>query len=206
MLEYFLHQVADLQACNFVKKRLRQWCFRAAKFSRAPILKNVGERLILKWLYEVTVWYFIPGQSLSKPSWLSNITEMPVAFKSESSRQSGADAVFIFNLCFLLNLGFVCLSVTNTTHKVNACSHWTPPCLSFVFDFYKFIMQTSLQLRFLISEWLSWLKTRFSNLFLNSWQRMWHLKKLSKKSHIQNVVLVNFSLTTKKSYCSSLNI
>ena len=84
MLEYFLHKVADLQACNFVKKRLLQWCFRAAKFSRTPILKNVGERLILNWLYEVIVWYFVPGQSLSKPSWLSNITEMPVAFKSES--------------------------------------------------------------------------------------------------------------------------
>ena len=130
-------------------------------------------------------------QSLSNQSLKDNQVHMPSLY---------------LTLCFLLNLGFVCLSVTNTIHKVNACSHWTPPCLSFVFDFYKFIMQTSLQLRILISEWLSWLKTRFSNLFLNSWQRMWHLKKLSKKSHIQNVVLVNFSLTTKKSYCSSLNI
>ena len=71
--------------------------FSCCEVLKNTILKNVGERLILNWLYEVIVWYFTSGQSLSKPSWLSNITEMPVAFKSESERQSGAYAVFIFN-------------------------------------------------------------------------------------------------------------
>ena len=43
----------------------------------------------------------------------------------------------------------------------------------------------------------SWLKTYFPNLLLNSWQMIWYLRKLSKKSHIQIVIIISFSLTTK---------
>ena len=38
--------------------------------------------LPLNWLYEVTVWNFVSGSHL-KPSRLSNITKIPVNFKSK---------------------------------------------------------------------------------------------------------------------------
>ena len=37
------------------------------------------------------------GQSLSKPSCLSNITKIPIAFKQEPQTNFGAYAVFTFN-------------------------------------------------------------------------------------------------------------
>ena len=48
-----------------------------------PILKNICVWLLLNWLYKMVVWNFVSGQSLSKPSWLSNITKIPVAFKPD---------------------------------------------------------------------------------------------------------------------------
>ena len=36
------------------------------------------------WFYEVIVQNFVSGQSLSKVSWLSNITKIPVAFKTRA--------------------------------------------------------------------------------------------------------------------------
>ena len=50
------------------------------KFLSAPIFKNICIRLILNWFYEAIVWNFVSGLHL-KPSWLSNTTKMPVAFK-----------------------------------------------------------------------------------------------------------------------------
>ena len=43
------HKVARLQACNVIKKRLLHNCFpvKFEKFLRTPILKNIGERLLL---------------------------------------------------------------------------------------------------------------------------------------------------------------
>ena len=69
----------------FIIKRLQHRCFTVniAKFLRIPILNKICVRLLLNWLYEVIVWGFVSGQSLSKPSWLSNITKIPAAFKSE---------------------------------------------------------------------------------------------------------------------------
>ena len=39
----------NLQACNFIKKRLQHRCFplHVRKFLRTPILKNISERLLL---------------------------------------------------------------------------------------------------------------------------------------------------------------
>ena len=68
---------------NFIKKRVQRRCFTVAKFLRTPILKNICVRLLLNWLLKVIVWNFVSGQSLSKPSWLGNITKIPVAFQSE---------------------------------------------------------------------------------------------------------------------------
>ena len=44
MLEFFVNKVADFQACNFIKKRLKHWCFSAkfAKSLRASILHNTS--------------------------------------------------------------------------------------------------------------------------------------------------------------------
>ena len=42
--------------------------------------EKICVRQLLKWLYEVIVWNFVSGSHL-KPSWLSNITKIPVTFK-----------------------------------------------------------------------------------------------------------------------------
>ena len=39
-------------------------------FCERPILKNICVRQLVNWLYEVIIWNFVSGQSLSKPSWL----------------------------------------------------------------------------------------------------------------------------------------
>ena len=43
----------NLQSCNFIQKRLQHKCFpiKILKFIRAPILKNICERLLLKVSY-----------------------------------------------------------------------------------------------------------------------------------------------------------
>ena len=45
----FFNKVAGLKACNFIKKRLQHGCFlvKFAKLLRAPILKNMCQRLVL---------------------------------------------------------------------------------------------------------------------------------------------------------------
>ena len=60
MSESLFNKVTDLQACNFVKKRLRHKCFpvKFAKFSRTAILKNVCERLLLKSEYVMQNSFF----------------------------------------------------------------------------------------------------------------------------------------------------
>ena len=49
VLEYLFNEVAGLKAYNAIKKRLQHRCFsvKFAKFLRAPILKNICERLLL---------------------------------------------------------------------------------------------------------------------------------------------------------------
>ena len=49
MLESLLNKVANLKACNFIKKRLHHRCFpvKFAKILRIAILKNICERLSL---------------------------------------------------------------------------------------------------------------------------------------------------------------
>ena len=49
VLESLFHKVAALKACSFNKKRIQHRCFpvNIAKFLRAPILKNICERLLL---------------------------------------------------------------------------------------------------------------------------------------------------------------
>ena len=46
---FFFNKNAGLQACNFIKKRLKHRCFPAntTKFLRTPILKNICERMLL---------------------------------------------------------------------------------------------------------------------------------------------------------------
>ena len=50
--------VGDLQACNFIKKRLQHRCFPVAKFLGRPILKRIRVPLFLN-LYEVILWNFV---------------------------------------------------------------------------------------------------------------------------------------------------
>ena len=49
MVKSLFNYVADLKTCNFIKKRIQHRCFpgKFAKFLRTPILKNIGERLLL---------------------------------------------------------------------------------------------------------------------------------------------------------------
>ena len=51
----FFKKVAGRQACNFTKKRLQDGCFpvNTAKFLRAPIFKNICERLLMASMSEV---------------------------------------------------------------------------------------------------------------------------------------------------------
>ena len=44
------NKVAGLKTCSFIKKRLQRKCFplKFAKFLRAPIVKNICERLLPK--------------------------------------------------------------------------------------------------------------------------------------------------------------
>ena len=48
-MEPIFNKVADLQACNFIKKRLQRRCFpeNTAKILRTHILKNISKRLLL---------------------------------------------------------------------------------------------------------------------------------------------------------------
>ena len=48
-LESLFNKVADLQACNVIKKRLQYWCFpvNIAKSLRAAILKIICKRVLL---------------------------------------------------------------------------------------------------------------------------------------------------------------
>ena len=50
MLESYFNKVAGLQAYNFIKKRLQHRCFpvNITKFLRIPILKNICQRLLLR--------------------------------------------------------------------------------------------------------------------------------------------------------------
>ena len=54
----FFNKVADLEACNFIKKRLQHRCFpvNIAKFLRAPILKNTCQRLLLPIHFSGRIW------------------------------------------------------------------------------------------------------------------------------------------------------
>ena len=53
MLESVFSKAADLRECTFIKKELQHSCFPVnfAKFLRAPILKNICERLVLYFHY-----------------------------------------------------------------------------------------------------------------------------------------------------------
>ena len=57
-------------------------------FCVTAFLKNICLRLLLNRLHEVIVWNYIPGQLLSKLSWLSNITKLPVALNQSFKHDS----------------------------------------------------------------------------------------------------------------------
>ena len=69
----------DSNTCSFL---LRNFC-------ETPILKNICVRLLLNWLYESDCLDFVSRQWLSKPTWLSNIAKIPIAFKPELEHNSG---------------------------------------------------------------------------------------------------------------------
>ena len=74
------------------------------------------------------VWNFVSGKLLSKPSWLSNITKILVAFKLKLLTQFSTYVVFTFNpyAFFWTLVSFVCSSLTVNPQKANACSPWAP--------------------------------------------------------------------------------
>ena len=62
MLESLFNKVADIEACNVIKKRLQHRCFsmNIAKFLGTPILKNICERMLLKITrYTGTKWIIL---------------------------------------------------------------------------------------------------------------------------------------------------
>ena len=59
---------ASIKACNFIKKRLRHWCFpvKRTKFLRAPILKKICVRLLLAFFF-FDFFLFFDVESVLKP-------------------------------------------------------------------------------------------------------------------------------------------
>ena len=84
MLKSLLNKVADHETCNFIEERLQPRRFRVDidKFSRAPILKMICVRLLLKYLGSDCLRRF-SGELLSKPSWLNITTKILVIAKLE---------------------------------------------------------------------------------------------------------------------------
>ena len=71
-------------------------------------------------------WNFVFGSHL-KPSRHSNITKILVAFKPDLLKKYWRICcLYIWPLCFLVNLGFICSLLIFTTQKSNAFSPWTP--------------------------------------------------------------------------------
>ena len=93
----FFIKVQTFRRTTLIKKTPTQVFSCCEIFAKYLFLKNICVRLLLNWLDEVIVWNFVSGQSVSKPTWLSNITKIPVAFKPELLTEFGAYAVFIFN-------------------------------------------------------------------------------------------------------------
>ena len=86
--EQLLYQTGKSRHQRFSMKMLflnilqYSWENTCVEFSRTPILKNICIWLLLNWLYKVIVWNFVSGLHL-KSSQLSNITKIPVTFKTE---------------------------------------------------------------------------------------------------------------------------
>ena len=55
-LESLFNKVADLQAYNFIKRRVRHSCFpvKFVKLLRTPILNNISERLLLGIVFAIS--------------------------------------------------------------------------------------------------------------------------------------------------------
>ena len=71
LLESLVDKAANLKPAALVNRDFKSGVFLQQIFCETSILKNIYVRLLLKWLYEVTVWNFVSGLSLSRPSWLS---------------------------------------------------------------------------------------------------------------------------------------
>ena len=72
--------------------------------SRVPQLASGQLATFSNWVEEVVVWKFVSGDSLSKPSWFSNITKM-----------NHTASLNLTSVSFHLNLGFISSSLTVTT-------------------------------------------------------------------------------------------
>ena len=79
----FLIKPQTFRTSTLLKRGSNTGFFLFQNFCESPILKNICVRLLLNRLCEAVVWNFVCGDSLSKPSWLRNITQIPVAFKPE---------------------------------------------------------------------------------------------------------------------------
>ena len=125
--EQLLYQTGKNSHQRFPLKRLflkilqYSWENTSVKLLITTILKNTCIWLPLNWLYEMIVWNFIRGLHL-KPSQLSDTRKIPVALNKIWS----TCWLYIWPLCFLINLGLICSSLTVTTQKANACSPWIP--------------------------------------------------------------------------------
>ena len=67
VLVSLFNKVAGLQTCDFIKKRLRHWCFSVKiAFFRTPFLKNICELLLLYnlmiWGYTLMIWKILTMQ------------------------------------------------------------------------------------------------------------------------------------------------
>ena len=61
-LEFLFNKFLGLEVCDFIKRRLQLSCFplNIAKFLRTPILKNICERLLLRFLKPTSCLFLYP--------------------------------------------------------------------------------------------------------------------------------------------------
>ena len=134
MLESLFNDVASLQACNLIKKRLQYRCFltNIPKLLRIPILKNICEWLLL-WVYFVWIllpfilhvfwpyWFLALTSKILKKIEFFNKSITRFFYKQSLFQLSLSVAYRYMTVWHFLNLVYLCLCLRQGTFKSYEC-------------------------------------------------------------------------------------
>ena len=129
-MEALFHKVADLPACNFLKKRLAHRCFPVVKILKTPFekhLRTAGSDLTLRSDFFGTL--FLDSRFQNHPD--AVILQKYQSLSNQSFKDYLVHMPSLYLTLRFFNLGFVCSSLTVNTQKANACSPWTPCFIQF---------------------------------------------------------------------------